>query len=143
MTIIRNALWRPFVATAFVAAAGGAAAQNVDIYTAWYGQTCGAQHGNVTAHVKGRCDGRAQCDYAVDVRAMGDPSPGCAKNFIVLYGCRGQAGARLAQLPAEADGRTLAISCTAPATSSAAPATTAGNPNQAGPPRPANLPVQR
>jgi opacity protein-like surface antigen len=97
-----------------LAAAGAAQAQEVNVLTAWYGQSCGAAHGNVTAHVKSRCDGRRQCDYAVDVAALGDAAPNCSKNFVVLYGCRGQPAVRLAQLPAEAHGRVAVISCAPP-----------------------------
>jgi hypothetical protein len=103
-----------------LAAAGAAHGQEVNVLTAWYGQSCGAQHGNVTAHVKSRCDGRRQCDYAVDVATLGDAAPNCSKNFVVLYTCRGQSPVRLAQLPAEAHGRVATISC-APAPPPAQP----------------------
>ena len=98
-----------------LAAAAAAHAQEVNVLTAWYGQSCGAAHGNVTAHVKSRCDGRRQCDYAVDVAALGDAAPNCSKNFVVLYSCRGQPAVRLAQLPAEAHGRVAVIGCAPPA----------------------------
>lgn len=91
-----------------------AQAQEVNVLTAWYGQSCGAAHGNVTAHVKSRCDGKRQCDYGVDVVALGDAAPNCSKNFVVLYSCKGQAAVRLAQLPAESHGRNLVLSCAAP-----------------------------
>lgn len=93
---------------------GAAQAQEVNVLTAWYGQTCGAAHGNVTAHVKSRCDGKRQCDYRVDVAALGDAAPNCSKNFVVLYGCKGQPSVRLAQLPAEAHGRNLVLNCAPP-----------------------------
>ena len=89
-----------------------AQAQGVHVLTAWYGQACGAAHGNVTAHVKSRCDGRAPCNYLVDVNALGDAAPGCAKNLVVLYACPGQVAVRLAQVPAEAHGKTLTLACT-------------------------------
>ena len=88
-----------------------AQAADIDVLTAWYGQSCGAAHGNVTAHVKWRCDNRARCDYAVDVDTLGDPAPHCQKNFVVLYTCQGRPAVRLAQLPAEAHGNTLTLSC--------------------------------
>ena len=93
--------------------AGAAQAQEVNVLTAWYGQSCGAAHGNVTAHVKSRCDGKRQCDYRVDVVALGDAAPNCSKNLVVLYGCKGQTSVRLAQLPAEAHGRNLVLNCAA------------------------------
>ena len=109
--------------TALAAACSTAVLANeVNVQTAWYGQSCGAQHGNVTAHVKSRCDGRASCDYRVDALTLGDPAPNCAKNFVVLYACRGQANLRLAQVGAEANGRNLALSC-APPPQPVAPAT--------------------
>lgn len=86
-------------------------AAEVNVLTAWYGQTCGAAHGNVTAHVKSRCDGRAFCQYVIDAGTLGDPAPGCAKNFVVLYACQGHTDVRLSQLPAEAHGRAIVLAC--------------------------------
>ncbi|MFM9901217.1 MAG: hypothetical protein ACKVOT_09385 [Polaromonas sp.] len=94
-----------------LAGAVAAKAQEVNVLTAWYGQSCGSAHGNVTAHVKSRCDGKRQCDYRVDVAALGDAAPNCSKNFVVLYGCKGQPDVRLAQLPAEAHARKLVLNC--------------------------------
>jgi len=92
-------------------AAGPAAAAGINVLTAWYGQTCNAQHGNVTAHVKSRCDGKQACGYTVSADLLGDPSPGCSKNFVVLYACQGQTELRLAQLPAEAHGKAISFTC--------------------------------
>jgi hypothetical protein len=86
----------------------------VNVLTAWYGQSCGTAHGNVTSHVKASCDGKQACNYAVNLLVVGDSAPGCRKNFIVLYACSGQTDARLAQRPGEASGSTVAISCLAP-----------------------------
>jgi hypothetical protein len=91
--------------------AGPAAAAGINVLTAWYGQSCNTQNGNVSAHVKWRCDGRMSCTYGVDAGQLGDPAPGCAKNFVVLYACQGQVDLRLAQLPAEAHGRALTFGC--------------------------------
>jgi hypothetical protein len=95
-------------------AGASAMASEVNVQTAWYGQSCGTAHGNVTAHVKSRCDGRASCDYRIDAMVLGDPAPNCAKNFVVLYACRGQAQLRLAQVNAEADGKGITVSCLPP-----------------------------
>ena len=102
------------VLAGLMVAFAGAQAQEVEVLTAWYGQSCGAAHGNVTAHVKSRCDGRRQCDYVVDVATLGDAAPNCGKNFVVLYSCRGQPAVRLAQVPAEAHGRVVVVSCAPP-----------------------------
>ena len=92
-------------------AASPAAAAGINVLTAWYGQSCNTQHGNVSAHVKSRCDGKTSCGYTVDANALGDPAPGCAKNFVVLYACQGQAELHLAQLAAESHGRAINLSC--------------------------------
>ena len=100
------------IAMTFAASATQAA--GVNVLTAWYGQSCGAAHANVTAHVKANCDGKQTCEYGVDVNALGDAAPGCLKNFIVLYACQGQPSVRLSQLPAEASGKTISLSCARP-----------------------------
>jgi hypothetical protein len=92
-------------------AAGPAAAAGINVLTAWYGQSCNTQHGNVTAHVKSRCDNRMSCTYMIDANLLGDPAPGCSKNFVVLYACTGQTELRLAQQVAEAHGRAVAFGC--------------------------------
>lgn len=96
------------------ATSGLACATNINVLTAWYGQTCGAAHGNVTAHVKSRCDGKPTCDYVVDAGVLGDPANGCAKNFVVMFACSGRPTLLLSQLEAEASGRNLLLSCAVP-----------------------------
>jgi hypothetical protein len=86
----------------------------VNVLTAWYGQSCGTAHGNVTSHVKASCDGKQSCTYNVNLQVVGDSAPGCRKNFIVLFACSGQTEARLAQLPGEASGSSVAINCMSP-----------------------------
>jgi hypothetical protein len=101
-----------FMAMASTAVTAGP--NEVNVLTAWYGQSCGTAHGNVTSHVKASCDGKQVCNYAVNLLVVGDSAPGCRKNFIVLYACSGQTDARLAQRPGEASGSTVAVSCLAP-----------------------------
>jgi hypothetical protein len=91
--------------------AAGASANELSVLTAWYGQSCGTAHGNVTSHVKAVCDRRQTCNYRVDVNTLGDSAPGCGKNLIVLYSCAGDGNVHLAQLPAEASGSILQLSC--------------------------------
>ena len=104
-----TALWLLALASALPSIAQ---AQGVTVLTAWYGQSYGTAHGNVTAHVKSHCDGKAPCTYPVDAAALGDAAPGCAKNLVVLFACAGQAALRLAQVPAEAHGKSLTLACT-------------------------------
>ena len=110
--------------SALACAMSASAAGDLTVLTAWYGQSCGATHGNVTAHVQSRCNGRRSCNYPVEVQTLGDPAPGCQKNFVVLYTCSDVATVRLAQLGAEASGRLLELSCL-PAPTVPVPATSA------------------
>jgi hypothetical protein len=59
----------------------------IEIRSATYGANCGAQLGNVSAAIAAACRGKAQCDYTIDVNKLGDPAPGCAKDFAVEYYC--------------------------------------------------------
>jgi len=59
----------------------------VRVVAATYGENCKAPHGNNTAAVARACDGRAACDYEVAVANLGDPAPGCGKNFVVEWSC--------------------------------------------------------
>jgi hypothetical protein len=102
-----------FLVSMGLAASSAALANELNILSAWYGQSCGTAPGNVTSHVKAACDRKPTCQYGVDVNALGDSAPGCRKNFVVLYGCAGQASVRLAQLPAEASGASVNLSCQA------------------------------
>lgn len=112
----RNAAMALLGAALNAFAVAGANATEVTVLTAWYGQSCGAAHGNVTSHVKASCDRKPSCQYPVDVNTLGDSALGCRKNFIVLYTCAGSPEARLAQLPAEASGSSVTLSCVASAT---------------------------
>ena len=99
------------LSSCLISAAGAANAIEINVLTAWYGQSCGAAHGNVTAHVKSRCDGKTQCDYVIDAGVLGDPANGCAKNFVALFTCSGKTTVMLSQVEAEANGRVLQMSC--------------------------------
>jgi hypothetical protein len=105
---------RAFAFTLAVVSIASANAQEVNVLTAWYGQSCGTAHGNVTSHVKAYCDRKQACQYGVEANVLGDSAPGCRKNFVVLYACSGQTAVRLAQLAAEASGNSLSLSCATP-----------------------------
>jgi len=42
---------------------------------------------------------------------LGDAAPNCSKNFVVLYGCKGQPDVRLAQCLQKPMGRKLVLNC--------------------------------
>ncbi len=64
----------------------GAQAQ-IQVESATYGANCGAWRGNATSEVRWQCDGQQVCDYYISVSRLGDPAPGCPKNFDVRYRC--------------------------------------------------------
>jgi hypothetical protein len=70
----------------------------VRVTEATYGANCGAPGGNVTAALAASCNGRVSCPYKLDYRIIGDPKPGCGKDFTVKWRC-GSVG-RSAGVPA-------------------------------------------
>lgn len=86
-------------------------APNVHVEAATYGFNCGAPAGNVTRSFGG-CEGTTSCPATVDWRYLGDPAPGCAKDFSIEYRCHGGAATRLRWLAGEAGwGSTTTLSC--------------------------------
>ncbi len=59
----------------------------VRVLSATYGGSCGVPFGNVTNLLRKSCDGKTDCNYAVKVDVLGDPAPGCGKNFAIEYEC--------------------------------------------------------
>jgi hypothetical protein len=94
----------------------------IDIAEATYGQSCAAftprgpifntvYPGNATETARQACSGKADCDFRVDVAKMGDPASGCAKDFAIAYRCRRGDPPTTVTLPAEANGRSVRLSC--------------------------------
>jgi hypothetical protein len=87
-------------------------ASGIAVQTATYGGSCNAKPGNATAYVQGTCGGKASCSFTVDLTKLGgDPAPGCGKTFSVEYSCGGGSAAKIANLPAEANGSVVQLSC--------------------------------
>ncbi len=59
----------------------------IRVLSATYGGNCGAEAGNVTGDLASVCDGRPICAYTIDIRRLGDPSPGCPKNYSAQWQC--------------------------------------------------------
>jgi hypothetical protein len=74
----------------------------IQVNSATYGGNCGATHGNQTYNLGTACDGALECSYVVDYRVIGDPAPGCAKNYMVTYHCAGSKIGHSAYAGAEA-----------------------------------------
>ena len=95
----------------------------ISIDAATYGANCGAQSGNATNDLALSCNGKASCTYSVQVQRIGDPDPGCAKNFSVTYSCLPEAKGLHRELPGEAGlGSVLDLDCTEAHRAVAAPA---------------------
>jgi len=90
------------VYAAFRSANGGLVSPRpITVLEATYGASCRVRGGNVSAAVRAACDGRSSCVYRVDVGGVGDPAPGCAKDFGVVWSCGAGENRRL-RLAAEA-----------------------------------------
>lgn len=84
----------------------------IDVLTATYGAVCVRIEGNATASVRRNCNGLTACDYVVRVSVLGDPAPGCGKDFRVEWRCSTAGPIEAASLPAEAGFRSVAkLSC--------------------------------
>jgi Dolichyl-phosphate-mannose-protein mannosyltransferase len=90
---------------------GGRAGQ-IEVVQATYGSNCGVGLGNATRDVATVCNGTPSCVYQVDVRRLGDPAVGCAKQFVVEYRCTGEQLSGRVIVPAEAGlGGTAGLAC--------------------------------
>jgi hypothetical protein len=91
---------------------GGLGVSRIHVVAATYGLNCGAPQGNATSHITQMCSSAiTKCDYLIDVNALGDPKPGCAKAFEVQFQCSGGA-TQTVSAPAEANTRTVTLQCT-------------------------------
>jgi hypothetical protein len=74
----------------------------IQVTSATYGANCGAPAGNATSSVGSSCNGQASCAYTVRYQTLGDPAPGCAKDFRTSWTCSGGTNPPALTLPAEA-----------------------------------------
>jgi hypothetical protein len=95
-----------------VAAQAPGVTANISVTSASYGQSCKAPKGNETQPLQAACNGKTSCQYTVDYKVIGDPAPGCGKDFAVQWTC-GTGPGGSASLPAEATGGKLNLSCPA------------------------------
>lgn len=89
----------------------------IKIEEATYGANCGrrVKVGNATLLVAKSCDGRVSCAFLISVEELGDPAPGCEKDFAVRFKCDEQKPNRTVRLNAEANRSTARINCDKPA----------------------------
>lgn len=85
---------------------------SIRVLGAAYGNNCaGNVSTNVTNDLARQCQGRDYCVYRVDVRNIGDPRPGCAKEYQARYMCRDGGNERRASASAEASGQSIVLDC--------------------------------
>lgn len=84
----------------------------IKITAGTYGGNCGGKPGNATAALARTCDGRALCDYKIDISALEDPAPSCDKNYTAEWKCGSGSNVYLASLSAGASrGGQLMLAC--------------------------------
>lgn len=84
----------------------------IHVVSGTYGRNCGAPKRNKTAHLRRACEGRRACVYTIDYRKIGDPRPGCAKNYIAEWRCGRASKTRRAVVGPEAGFRKkVTLSC--------------------------------
>lgn len=88
------------------------AAVSIRVLGAAYGNNCaGNVSTNVTGDLARQCQGRDYCVYQVDSRQIGDPRPGCPKEYHARYMCRDGGNERRASASAEASGQSIVLDC--------------------------------
>jgi hypothetical protein len=101
-----------------------APAGTIDVESATYGESCRSfvppspyinmfRPSNATGMIRDECRGKDHCDFKVDVSVIGDPVNGCGKDFSVRFRCNPGSPFRSQTLPAEANGKTVVLDCTA------------------------------
>jgi hypothetical protein len=79
----------------------------IRVVSGTYGRNCGGQYGNVTNHLAQACDGKPLCRYVIDYRTIGDPAPGCPKDYYAEWQCAGSPQKETIAINAEAGGGTI------------------------------------
>jgi hypothetical protein len=95
----------------------------IDIAASSYGGSCRDfrperpakntfRDGNATAAVIRTCTGKLHCQFDVETAMLGDPAPGCDKDFTVAYRCGPEDSAsKVVNVGGEADGATVVLDC--------------------------------
>lgn len=85
---------------------------NCDGVTGLSGLVVRVKPGNATAAVALACDEtKRSCSFGVDVSKIGDPAPGCGKDFRVSWRCGANEDVYHASVSPEATGKTASLTC--------------------------------
>jgi hypothetical protein len=76
-----------------------------------YGARCGARGANKTVHLAAVCGGKRRCLYKIDRKVLGDPAPGCPKDYLAEWTCRGSNKVQREVVLPEASGKTVVLTC--------------------------------
>jgi hypothetical protein len=84
----------------------------IEAVSATYGGNCNAPHGNQTAQLAKACNGKVECRYRVDHTIIGDPVPGCGKDYVAEWRCGGSRSPRKTRAAPEAGyGEVIVLRC--------------------------------
>jgi hypothetical protein len=88
-------------------------ANTITVMEAFYGYNCGVpSRYSYTAALFSACEGKTTCNYVVDYHKLGDPAPGCAKDYWAYYFCGLNQNSYLAHVAPEAGfGGVASLSC--------------------------------
>lgn len=85
-----------------VHAAGADNRPAVKVVSGSYARACNGKAGNATASLAKACDGKPECDYAVEAVALENSPVNCARDFAAEWKCGSGSTVYSATLPAEA-----------------------------------------
>jgi hypothetical protein len=84
----------------------------IQVVAGTYGGNCRARYGNATGALVQACNNQGRCVYHVDYHVLGDPAPGCAKEFVAEWRCGQQQNTLRQVAPAEAGyGSDIVLTC--------------------------------
>jgi hypothetical protein len=95
----------------------------IDVMQGSYGGSCrdfmpkrpaknSYRNGNATAALIRACTGKAHCQFTVEAGMVGDPAPGCDKDFSATYRCGPQDSAsKVVRVEGEAGGGMVVLDC--------------------------------
>lgn len=95
----------------------------IDLVDASYGKSCRNftpeppqqntyRGGNATGALNRVCAGKSRCHFVVDSAMLGDPVPGCGKDFSAEYRCGpAESALKVVRVDANADGKTIVLDC--------------------------------
>lgn len=86
----------------------------ISVVAGTYGGNCRwvSVRGNATRALAAACSGENECTFKLRMEQLGDPAPGCAKEFMAAWFCKGDRTIRSSSIPAERGiGSALQLSC--------------------------------